>query len=659
MTQRRTSILATVLFLLTVAEVVTAGVAGWRAGTGILRLPDGDLTVSNSIIGLSLAAAGWPIGRHRPGNPLGWLLLAGGVGYAMSGAGFALLAAAAEPGTGAPGWRLVATLTNGGWPWAIAVFLPLILLLFPDGHLAGRRWRWVAVLACVTTLGFVASAVLPTQTLSTSAGVAGYPSWRGFDAVRPVIEPVTTLVGLAVYIAAVASLVVRYRRGDEHTRRQLLWLLYGAGVMVACFVASSLLRIDGLVTILPVVLVPVSIAIAVLRYQLLDIRLVVSRSVLYALLTAGVVAAYAGLVAALRRQVGADVIATLMIAAAFNPVRVWLQRMVDRAFYGARRDPVRALAEVGARLGEVGPGAPAGLDGVLEALCRVMRLPSASIVVDGREISAYGQPPPLRQSLPLRQGGDLVGELTVGLRPGESRPAPADEKVLALLSTSLAVAVRATLLATQLGHAREALVTAREEERQRLQRDLHDGLGPALTGVVLKADAARRLAMSDPQRAADLMGELRAETTATIDGIRRLVNELRPLALDGLGLVGALREQAGALTRRVDGTPLRITVEAPALPRLPAAVEVAAYRIAMEALTNVTRHSTATAATVSLSSDDRQLTLVVRDNGGGNGGPWRAGVGLTSMRERAAELGGTCHAGPDSTGGRISVTLPV
>jgi signal transduction histidine kinase len=176
---------------------------------------------------------------------------------------------------------------------------------------------------------------------------------------------------------------------------------------------------------------------------------------------------------------------------------------------------------------------------------------------------------------------------------------------------------------------------------------------------VLKADAARRLAMSDPQRAAELMGELRAETTATIDGIRRLVNELRPLALDAVGLVDALREQAGALTRRVDGAPLQVTVEASALPGLPAAVEVAAYRIAMEALTNVTRHSTATAATVRLDSDGRQLTLVVRDNGGANGGPWRAGVGLTSMRERAAELGGTCHAGPDGTGGGISVTLPV
>ncbi|HTF09253.1 MAG TPA: histidine kinase, partial [Asanoa sp.] len=216
------------------------------------------------------------------------------------------------------------------------------------------------------------------------------------------------------------------------------------------------------------------------------------------------------------------------------------------------------------------------------------------------------------------------------------------------------------LLAEQLGRAREALVTTREEERRRLRRDLHDGLGPVLTGVVLQADVARRLAVSDPERAAALMAQVRTQTTAAIDDIRRLVNELRPPALDGLGLLGALREQATSLSHRADGVPLQVTVLAgEPLPELPAAVEVAAYRIATEALTNVTRHSAATAATIRLVADHATMTVQITDNGSGDGHSWQVGVGLTSMRERAAELGGTCDAGPGAAGGQVKVSIPL
>jgi signal transduction histidine kinase len=318
---------------------------------------------------------------------------------------------------------------------------------------------------------------------------------------------------------------------------------------------------------------------------------------------------------------------------------------------------VRAIAEVGAQLGDAGGS---GLAGALRALCVVMRLPSAEITAAGRRIAAHGVAPALRQSIPLEQGGEAVGELTVGLRAGETRLDPADERVLHLLSASLAVAVRATLLARDLGQAREALVTAREEERRRLRRDLHDGLGPALTGVVLNADAARRLVPADPDRAVALLADLRAQTTAAIDDIRRLVNELRPPALDGLGLTGALREHAATIAGRPGDRPLRIDVEAAEpLGPLPAAVEVAAYRIATEALTNVVRHSRASRATVTLRAEPAAFTLTVYDNGADGTAAWQPGVGLTSMTERAAELGGRCVAEPGADGGRVSVTIPL
>ena len=660
---RRPSAAATVWFLAAVALAVIAAVATAMAGADRHQVLDG-FTVSNIVIGLSLSLAGWPIARHRPENRLGWLLLAGGACYTVSGAGDPVLAAATSPGADAFGWRLIATLTNGGWPWAIGLVLPLVLLLFPDGRLPSPRWRWAVAAAGTAAVLFASTAVFPADTSSSELGVQGYLRWPWYDRLHWV-EGAAAIIGLAAYVAAVVSLVVRYRRGDEPVRRQILWLLWGSSVMVAVFAVDNVLPNESLLTVYPIVLVPLSVAIAVLRYQLLDIRLVISRTLLYALLTAGVIGAYAGLVAFLdavvRRQIGlgTSIIATIMIAGVFHPVRVRLQRRIDEVFYGARRDPIRAMTEVGARLGELSSNTPAGFAGVLEGLCRVMRLPSASVVVDGQEVASFGQPPPLRQSIDLRQGGDVVGELTVGLRAGETRLAPADEKVLVLLSTSLAVAIRATSLATQLGRARDALVTTREEERLRLRRDLHDGLGPVLTAVVLQADAARRLVPTDPERAQALMVEIRTLATATTGSIRRLVNELRPAALDALGLVGALQEQAGVLSQRADGSPLHVAVEATEkLADLPPAVEVAAYLIATEALNNVTRHSTASAARVTLSSDGTALSLMIHDNGTG-GKEWRPGVGITSMRERAAELGGACSVGTDITGGRVSVTIPL
>jgi signal transduction histidine kinase len=248
----------------------------------------------------------------------------------------------------------------------------------------------------------------------------------------------------------------------------------------------------------------------------------------------------------------------------------------------------------------------------------------------------------------------------VGLRPGESRLAAADERVLTLLAAPIAVALHATGLADELSRSREQTITAREEERRRLRRDLHDGLGPVLTSVVLNAEAALRLLRADPARSEALIGDLRDQTTGALQDIRRLVYELRPPALDSLGLLGALQEYAMVLSRRADGAPLSVTVEsATPLENLPAAAEVAAYRIVTEALTNVTRHSTADAAVVRLAVRDGELHAAVHDDGVNAGTGVQPGVGLTSIRERAAELGGRCTIRLDRTGGRIDVWLPV
>jgi two-component system NarL family sensor kinase len=650
--RRRTTVLATALCAITVAEALTAVVAAAWAGLPWARLIE-LLVVSNVTLGLCLAAAGWPVAVHRPGNAVGWLLLGGGVSYASTGAGIPLLAVVARAGAaGEPGWQLFAMLVNGGWSWALTLFLPLALLCFPDGRLPGRGWRWlVVVVAAAGPLAFAGGAL---SGFSEEVGVPGYVIAPGVG--ERLIGIAFALVP-AIYLAAVTSLILRYRRGDDRTRRQLLWVLLALLVVVVIFLLDPVLP-DSLLSILPIALIPAAILVAIFRYGLLDIRLVFSRSLLYVLLTGAAVGAYLAVVAGLGRILTAtallpSVAATLVVALAFHPVRVWLQRRVDHLVYGARRDPVRALSEVGARLADTD-----GLDDVLAALCRALRLPYAAIVVHGRTVARCGpfpgDPAPGAAAVPLPHG---AGELVVGLRSGERRLAAADQRMLALLAAPISVAVRATELAEELTRSREQTISAREEERRRLRRDLHDGLGPVLTGVVLNAEAARRLVRSDPDRSETLIGDLRDQTTAALEDIRRLVYGLRPPALDSLGLVGALQEYAMTLPQR---SSLRVTVEAATpLDDLPAAAEVAAYRIVTEALTNVTRHSNASAATVVLSRDGGELRVAVHDDGVNAGTGWQPGVGLTSIRERAAELGGRCTIALDRTGGRIDVWLPV
>jgi signal transduction histidine kinase len=253
--------------------------------------------------------------------------------------------------------------------------------------------------------------------------------------------------------------------------------------------------------------------------------------------------------------------------------------------------------------------------------------------------------------VPLVYDGDRLGELVVGVRPGERGLARADRAVLELLAVPLATAVRATALSASLQESRAGIVAAREEERRRLRRDLHDGLGPVLTGVAFQADAAGNLLRSDPDRAAALLAGMRERTAEAIADVRRLVHELRPPALDELGLVGALRRHAEDLDGRV-----LLDVPAP-LPDLPAAVEVTAYRIALEAVTNAVRHSGATRVELHVAAGDA-LHVRVTDDGPGRGA-WRPGVGLASMRERVAEVGGTVAAGPGPRGGLVEARLPL
>jgi two-component system, NarL family, sensor kinase len=656
--------LAAGLFGLALAEITTAIACGLAGGISLADAVD-SFTLTDGITGLSLSACGVLLAWHRPRNPIGWLFLAGGVAYATSAAAVNLLGFGAAVGWSTLVLRLLASLFMLAWPWAIGLCLPLALLLFPDGRPAGRRWRWLIWVIAAAGVLFELSFAVPGRQTFGSLSVAPYlaiPSYHRLGA----LWAASDIASAAILALVLASLVVRYRRGGDVERRQLLWLLLAVlAVLAYAGVPWGIFGRGPVLGLLVIPLIPAAVTIAILRYQLLDIRLVVSRALVYGVLTAAAAGAYVGLVALLdvlvRSRVSLDsaVVASIIVAVGFNPARVRLQRLIDRGLYGDRRDPVRAVSLVGERLAGTGT---AGLPGVLEALCDSLRLPFAAVRLGSAEAAAHGAAPQLLHSIGLRYDGTRIGELIVGLRSGQHRLGADDIAVLELLAGPLAVAVHATALSAALQESRVGIVAAREEERRRLRRDLHDGLGPVLTGIAFKADAASNTLADQPRRARELLAALRADTTAAIDDIRRLVDGLRPPALDDLGLIGSLREQSARLAQRPDGGRVAVCLNAPdSLPPLPAAVEVAAYRIITESMTNAARHSGATRIEVRLSvAEGDGLRIEVRDDGTSPQAGWPPGVGLTSMRERTAELGGSCQAGPDPAGGgRVVALLPL
>jgi signal transduction histidine kinase len=293
------------------------------------------------------------------------------------------------------------------------------------------------------------------------------------------------------------------------------------------------------------------------------------------------------------------------------------------------------------------------LGGVADALRESLRLSYVAVqTADGSMIES-GEMTTTSQNWPLDYDGKKVGNLVVGPRQGERRLSRADQKVIDLLAAPLAIVMHAQLLTEDLKASRERVIDAAEEERTRLRRELHDSLGPLLTGAAFKADSIALAAQNRPERAESLAIDLADQLRQSVEAVRQLAYGLRPAALDELGLVGALRKEGSRFS------PIKVIVDAPeSMPALPSAVEVAAYRIAAEALTNVVRHSDAKLASVRLAAEDGTLEMIITDDGSTTA-PWSPGLGLASIKTRATEVGGACEAGPTAEGGRVVAVLPL
>jgi two-component system, NarL family, sensor kinase len=646
--------LAAALGALVAIEVIAAAVLSVIAGWSWQDALD-SFVITNSAIGLSCGICGAILAWHRPRNPIGWLFAAGGIAHATSAFAAPLLIVVHQAGAAIPLQRLVITIFDGSWPWSIGLFLPLALLLFPDGRPLSRGWRWV-VLAVIITAPLFA---LEMGALSDAPPgyPTGYLTMPFYDRLGP-LWPFNELRILASLVLALVALFVRYRRGTETQRRQLLWLLLALLVALVAVVPWSFVSGTPVAVLFTIAMVPLAVTVAIIRHQLLDIRLAISRLLAWVLLSLAVVVAYGALVAVLDRfisaQVGRSAIATVVLVLLAAPVLPRLQRLVERAIYGDRNNPARVVSRVGEQLATP----DAGLVGVVAAIREALRLPYVAVEHEGAILAADGERSPQLHTWPLTYDGRPVGKLRVGLRRGERQIGDVDARAIDMLAAPIAAALHATSLTAELQASRLRILSTQEEERHRLRRELHDGLGPTLTGIALGADAAANLITTDPEQANELLTTLRRDTRVALADVRRLVDDLRPRALEEHGLVGALQQRTEQLAWRADGEAVDVKLEVPGkMPPLPPAVEVATYRIATEALTNVVRHSKATKAVVRVSLGER-LEVSVTDDGPPNG-RWSPGVGLTAMRERVAELGGEFEAGPSTAGGQVVASFPM
>jgi signal transduction histidine kinase len=611
--------------------------------------PDNPLPWLESLsVIISYGVAGAVLLDRRPDLPFGWLLAGAAV---LTVAQLTIMLPAYEAVShGDDGVLVRWGLTASSFGFLPIAVQGLINVRFPSGRPATRRGAVLEVALVVGTalvlLGGFLGSTLPVNSGDpsiTNPLTGGTAFGRAMGSLI-VLAPVVVLLGLVAGL----GVVIRFVRARGVERQQLKWRAVGVIAALALFPLAVTGHV-GFLNALDSPLFVLTLAVPVLRYRLWSIDTILRRSVVYALITAVLGLGYVAVSVAAARvasdRVAAPVAAAVLVIS-FAPLRARVQRLVDRVFYGDRNDPYRMLRELSRRLNALPPGGV--LSPLVEAVAISLRLPHVAIQNhDGLSLAGYGTPGSRQEHWPLTYEGRAEGVLVASPRRGEDGFDDHDRELLRDVASQLGVAVHAEGLTAELLRSRQRLVSAREEERRRLRRDLHDGLGPVLTAVGLNLDAVRARLVSDPPTAERHVTEAKEATAQALAELRRLVQGLRPPALDDLGLLGALHTQTDRL---VAGSKLSLTIEADELPDLPAAVEVAVFRTVIEAVTNTVRHSNARQCSVRLTASGHEVELWVCDDGTPDG-PWTPGVGLAAMRERADELGGSLRAGPDPAGG--------
>lgn len=586
----------------------------------------------NWVIAVACCLLAVRIIAHARRNAVGWLLLAMG------------LCAAVTVGCDAvPGVRVAAWVATWSW-WPTYALPAVVALVFPTGTLPSRRWWWRCVLAC----GAAATLLGPVG-IGWAAWSAPGSFWD--DAVRGTAQRgwplVVALVGLGALLlgllGGVAAQVVRWRRAEGGQRRLLVWAAAGT-VLMTLAILFELSGAEWAAWAVGAAALPAATLVAVMRYGLYEIDLVIHRSLLYGLLVAILLAVQAVAVMLATRPfpAAADALGTVAVVVTLAPLYRLLRERLGRWLYGDRDNPYAALSRLARSLAHPLPAAEV-FPAVARSVAEALKLPYVAVLLDAepqaRPLARYGHShdrPPLR--VPMTYGGTRVGELVVEPRSPDERLGRREQRLLADLATQVAPTARSERLDRDLRRVRARLAHAREEERREIRRDLHDGIRSGLAGIGLQLDSARQHVRDGQPVLDDLLGRARHNLTSTLCAIDQVVaGRLQPADLEH-GLVEALRRRPTADARDA-GVSVELTTEGD-LGRLPEAVEAAAYWVASEALTNVVRHSRADSCHIRLSRTSA-LDLEIVDDGIGlpDVRPAHDG-GLLLMAERCTELGG-------------------
>jgi signal transduction histidine kinase len=577
-----------------------------------------------------------------------------------------------------------------GWQLPVAVLrlvefgcLMAVLCLFPNGRFEPGWTRWLFLL---WWLFFLVVFTINPKILSDTAVL---PNTRSLE------DATWVFTGSLWYLVAIFGQIVRYRRyATAVEKQQMKWVLFGFALTVIFSVTMSLLLISfpgltasprneagmivifGAIYLITALILPISIALSILRYRLWEVDILLNRTLVYGGLSLGIVVIYILIVGSLGTLFQSQgnflfaLLATGLIALLFQPLRDRLQKGVNRLMFGERDDPYKVLSELGQQL-QTTDTPQATLQSLVETIAATLKLPYVAVELTGEagRVSGAetGQAMAETAEVPLRYQNETIGYLVASPRAAGESFTERERRLLSGIAGQAGAVAYSMRLTTALQRQREKLVLAREEERRRIRRDLHDELGPTLASQTFALDAILDTLETDPQAATQLLKSLKSQNQETVADIRRLVHELRPPALDELGVIGALEAQGGRLNNR-DSLQIRITAEPNPLPPLPAAVEVAAYRIALEAMTNVVKHAGAEKCAIRLRiadcglriADGDHLRIQIEDDGKGIAGDYTPGVGLGSMRERAEELGGVLEVRSGANEGtRVTAVLPL
>jgi len=602
------------------------------------------------------------IAARFPRNAIGWLFIAVGLLQAVENATYeyARYGLITEPGS-LPLVGFASWVSFWAWMPSLALLTTFTFLLFPSGRLPSPRWRWAGRLAGIgiglVVLGAGATAVLlDPRLIVTETPLEWPPVW-----------PVVALVGggltLVAAVGCVASLVIRFRRSHGEERRQLKWVTYaGAFAFVSIAVQFTPLEttsVGGFLIVPGILSVPIAAGIAILKHRLYDVDVVINKTLVYGVLAVFVTVVYVAIVIGIGALVGSrsnlflSIAATGLIAVAFQPVRDRARRFANRIVYGKRASPYEVLSEFSDRVATsyaaddvlqkmarlVGEGTGAAEAGVwLAAEGRLSASASwppdsfsrRSIQVVGGELPELEE---VDRAYPVRHQGELLGALAVRKPRGEPLT-PAEDKLLADLASQAGLVLRNVRLIEELRASRQRIVAAQDEERRRLERNIHDGAQQQLVALAVKLRLVESMAGKDADKAAELAGQAKAEAQDALENLRDLARGIYPPLLADQGLAAALQSQAGKTT-------VPVTVQVDGIGRYQQEAEAAAYFCVLEALQNIAKYSDASRAIIRLRAEDGWVVFEVEDDGKGfDPAVTPRGSGLQNMADRLEALGG-------------------